>query len=103
IEGDSAFGFSGMEVETICRYNLPVCIVIMNNSGVYRGCDPNLNPNNKNDVPVTAFVKNSRYDKLIEAFGGKGYNVTTTAELKKAVEEGLASRKPVLINAVIDE
>jgi len=103
IEGDSAFGFNGMEVETICRYNLPVCIVVMNNNGVYRGCDPNLNPNVKDDVPVTAFVKGSRYDKLIEAFGGTGYNATTTEELRKAVEEGLASRKPVLINAVIDE
>ena len=41
IEGDSAFGFSGMEVETICRYNLPVCVVIMNNNGVYRGTDVN--------------------------------------------------------------
>lgn len=103
IEGDSAFGFSGMELETICRYDLPVCTIIMNNSGVYRGCDPNLNPNDKDDVPVTAFVKGSRYDMLIEAFGGKGYNVTTTAELKKALEEALELGKPTLINAVIDE
>ena len=41
VEGDSAFGFSGMEVETICRYNLPVCIVIFNNDGIYRGTDVN--------------------------------------------------------------
>ena len=41
IEGDSAFGFSGMEVETICRYNLPVCIVVFNNDGIYRGTDVN--------------------------------------------------------------
>jgi oxalyl-CoA decarboxylase len=41
VEGDSAFGFSGMETETICRYNLPVCIVIMNNNGVYRGDEKN--------------------------------------------------------------
>jgi len=41
IEGDSAFGFSGMEVETICRYNLPVCVVVFNNNGVYRGTDVN--------------------------------------------------------------
>ncbi len=41
IEGDSAFGFSGMEVETICRYNLPVCVVVMNNNGVYGGTDVN--------------------------------------------------------------
>ena len=37
IEGDSAFGFSGMELETICRYQLPVVVVILNNGGVYRG------------------------------------------------------------------
>lgn len=103
IEGDSAFGFSGMELETICRYNLPVCTVVFNNSGVYRGCDANLNPNVKDDVPVTAFVKGSRYDKLIEAFGGVGYNATTPDELAKAMTEAIASGKPVLINAVIDE
>src|SRR6266567_1462108 len=41
VEGDSAFGFSGMEIETICRYQLPVCIVIFNNDGIYRGTDVN--------------------------------------------------------------
>ena len=41
VEGDSAFGFSGMEVETICRYNLPVCVVVFNNDGIYRGTDVN--------------------------------------------------------------
>src|SRR5206468_11224794 len=41
IEGDSAFGFSGMEIETICRYNLPVCVVVFNNDGIYRGTDRN--------------------------------------------------------------
>src|SRR5712672_3099034 len=40
IEGDSAFGFSGMELETICRYELPVTTIIFNNNGVYKGCDP---------------------------------------------------------------
>ncbi len=39
IEGDSAFGFSGMELETICRYHLPIVTVILNNGGVYRGDD----------------------------------------------------------------
>jgi oxalyl-CoA decarboxylase len=103
IEGDSAFGFSGMELETICRYDLPVTTIIFNNNGVYKGCDPNLNPNVKDDVPVTAFVKGARYDKMIEAFGGIGYNATTPAELTKALTEAIASGKPALINAVIDE
>ena len=102
IEGDSAFGFSGMELETICRYRLPVVTVIFNNNGVYKGCDPNLNPTGP-DVAVTAFVKGARYDKMIEAFGGIGYNVVTPAELTKALTEAIAAGKPALINAVIDE
>jgi oxalyl-CoA decarboxylase len=101
IEGDSAFGFSGMEVETICRYNLPVCVVVFNNNGVYRGTD--LNPTGGPDVAPTVFVKNARYDKLMDAFGGVGVHATTPAELRKGMEDAIRSRKPTLINAVIDE
>ncbi|GGE64197.1 oxalyl-CoA decarboxylase [Massilia psychrophila] len=102
IEGDSAFGFSGMELETICRYDLPIVTIVFNNNGVYKGTDPNLNPNNANDVPVTSFVKGARYDKMIEAFGGIGYHVTTPAEMTAALSKAIASGKPSLINAVID-
>ncbi|HEY2337550.1 MAG TPA: oxalyl-CoA decarboxylase [Burkholderiales bacterium] len=100
IEGDSAFGFSGMEVETVCRYNLPVCIVVMNNNGVYKGTDKD--PTGRDPAP-TVFVKGARYDKLMDAFGGIGVNATTPAELKKAMEDAIRSKKPTLINAVIDE
>ena len=100
VEGDSAFGFSGMEVETICRYNLPVCVVVMNNNGVYKGTD--VDPTGRDPAP-TAFVKNARYEKLMEAFGGVGVYATTPAELRKAMEEAIRSRKPTLINAMIDE
>ena len=101
IEGDSAFGFSGMEVETVCRYNLPVCVVVMNNNGVYKGTD--INPTGGTDVAPTVFVKGARYDKIMEAFGGVGVNATTPADLRKAMEEAISSRRPTLINAVIDE
>jgi oxalyl-CoA decarboxylase len=101
IEGDSAFGFSGMEVETICRYNLPVCVVVFNNNGVYRGTD--VNPTGGPDVAPTVFVRGARYDKLMEAFGGVGVHATTPVELRTAMEEAIRSRKPTLINAVIDE
>jgi oxalyl-CoA decarboxylase len=100
VEGDSAFGFSGMEVETICRYKLPVCIVVFNNNGIYRGTD--VNPTGGPDVATTVFVKDSRYDKMMEAFGGAGVNVTTPDELKRAVDAAMDSGKPTLINAVID-
>lgn len=99
VEGDSAFGFSGMEVETICRYQLPVCVVIFNNDGIYRGTD--VNPAGS-DPATTVFVKGSRYDKMMEAFGGVGVNATTPDELRRAVNEAMDSGKPTLINAVID-
>jgi oxalyl-CoA decarboxylase len=100
VEGDSAFGFSGMEVETICRYKLPVCIVVFNNNGIYRGTD--VNPTGGPDVATTVFVKDARYDKIMEAFGGIGVHVTTPDELKRAVDAAMDSGKPTLINAVID-
>src|SRR5213596_3704548 len=101
IEGDSAFGFSGMEIETICRYNLPVCVVVFNNGGIYRGTG--VNPTGGADVASSLFVKDARYDKMMEAFGGVGMHATNAAELRKGMEEAIRSRKPTLINAVIDE
>jgi oxalyl-CoA decarboxylase len=101
VEGDSAFGFSGMDVETICRYNLPVCVVILNNNGVYRGDE--VNPTGGRDPAPLVFVKDARYEKLMEAFGGVGRYATTSAELRSAMEEAIRSRRPTLINAVIDE
>jgi oxalyl-CoA decarboxylase len=100
VEGDSAFGFSGMEVETICRYNLPVCIVVFNNNGIYRGTD--VNSTGSSDPATTVFVKDARYDKMMEGFGGVGVHVTTPDELKRAVDAAMDSGKPTLINAAID-
>jgi len=98
--GDSAFGFSGMEVETICRYNLPVCVVVFNNNGIYKGTDTN--PRGT-EVAPTVFVKDAKYELMMEAFGGKGVRASTRAELKAAIDEALASGKPTLVNAIIDE
>ncbi len=100
VEGDSAFGFSGMEVETICRYGLPVCVVVFNNNGIYRGT--NVNPTGGPDPATTVFVKDARYDKMMEAFGGVGVHVTTPDELARAVNKAMDSGKPTLINAAID-
>ena len=102
IEGDSAFGFSGMEVETICRYNLPVCVIVFNNNGIYKGTDKNQNPNG-GDVAPTVFVKGARYEMMMQAFGGVGVVANTPAELAKALDEAVASGQPTLINAIIDE
>ena len=100
VEGDSAFGFCGMEVETICRYKLPVCVVVFNNNGIYRGDGENWGGGD--DPATTSFVPDARYDKMMEAFGGVGAWVTTPDELRRAVNEALASGKPTLVNAAID-
>jgi oxalyl-CoA decarboxylase len=88
-----------MEIETICRYNLPVCVVVFNNDGIYRGTDRNTGGS---DPATTVFVKGARYDRMIEAFGGMGVNATSPDELRRAVNEAMDSGKPTLINAVID-
>lgn len=100
VEGDSAFGFSGMEVETICRYNLPVCIVIFNNNGIYRGDGENWGGGD--DPSTTVFVKDSQYDLMMKAFGGEGVTARNPDELRQSIAEAFASRKPTLINAMID-
>ena len=76
-------------------------MIVFNNNGIYRGSD--VNASGGADVAPTVFVKNARYDKMMEAFGGVGVHATTPAELAKALEEAVASGKPTLINAVIDE
>jgi oxalyl-CoA decarboxylase len=96
IEGDSAFGFSGMEIETICRYRLPIVILVFNNGGIYHGDKIGGAPS------PTGFIPNARYDKLIEAFGGTGYHVTDKASLGKALTDAVAAGRPALINCVID-
>ncbi len=98
--GDSAFGFSGMEIETVCRYKLPVCVVVFNNNGIYRGTDVNTT---SDDPAWTTFVKDSHYEMMAQAFGGIGVRVTSPSELSAAVNAAIDSGKPTLINAIIDE
>ncbi|MGA9677670.1 MAG: oxalyl-CoA decarboxylase [Mycobacterium sp.] len=98
IEGDSAFGFSGMEVETICRYRLPVTVVILNNGGVYRGDEVTTG----SDPAPTVLNAHAHHELIAEAFGGKGYHVTTSSELQKALTEAIASSGPSIIDCELD-
>ena len=96
IEGDSAFGFSGMDFSTICRFNLPVTVVIFNNGGIYNGVGVPLDKTT--DPAPTTLDIHARYDKLGDAFGAQTYYVQTPDELAKALTESIASKKPCLID-----
>lgn len=96
--GDSAFGFSAMEYETITRYNLPVTVIIMNNGGIYRGDEAN--PDHQ--FSCMLFNPNTRYDQLSIALGGEGVRVNTPEELAKALEDSIKSGKSTIIDAIID-
>lgn len=96
IVGDSAFGFSGMDFSTICRFRLPVTVCVFNNGGIYNGIGEPLDKTS--DPAPTTLDVNARYDKLGEAFGARTYYVTTPAEYEAALKEALESKAPALID-----
>ena len=96
IEGDSAFGFSGMDFSTICRFKLPVCVCVFNNGGIYNGIGKPLD--NTSDPAPTTLDVNARYDRLGDAFGAKSYYVTNPAEFASALTEAIASKAPAIID-----
>ncbi|KAM6450159.1 2-hydroxyacyl-CoA lyase 1 isoform 2-T2 [Liasis olivaceus] len=109
IEGDSAFGFSGMEVETICRHNLPIIIIIINNNGIYNGLDSKTWKDTLKlgepsiYAPPVALLPDARYEQIMSAFGGKGYFVQTPEELQAALKISLAEKLvPSLLNVMIN-
>jgi 2-hydroxyacyl-CoA lyase 1 len=102
IQGDSAFGFSGLELETAIRSNLPIVIVVMNNSGLYHGVEESVRANG--DLPSTALSKDTRYDVLANALGGEGYLVHDIADLNNALKsafDGVERGVTSLINVII--
>ena len=91
VEGDSAFGFSGMEVETICRYNLPVCVVVFNNNGVYKGTDKNPARRRHGAHPVRQGRPLRNDDAGLRR--RRRARPRRPAELAKALDEAVASRQ----------
>jgi len=102
IQGDSAFGFSGFEVEVAVRYNLPITFIILNNNGIYCGQAELPASRNPLEIPVTSLTPNSRYDKIIEAFGGRGFHVDDANRLAEVISEALNDKGPTLVNIAID-
>lgn len=99
IGGDSAFGFDGMEVEVACRYQLPITFVVLNNGGIYRGDFENLGADG--DPSPLTLTYNAHYEKVLEAFGGKGYYASTPEEVERMVGEAVESGKPSFVHVQI--
>ena len=114
IQGDSAFGFSGMECEVIARYNLRVIVVVLNNGGIYGGDrrDDNVKREASSSLKKigvshepapTAFQKDCQYELIMKAFGGTGITVDKPEHFETEITRALEEAKPALINVVVDE
>jgi len=107
VEGDSAFGFSGMELETMARYKLPILLVIFNNNGIYSGFESELYKEitSEGDTglcsPPTALLPMVRYDRMAGMLGLDGVIATSLSEIETAVTSGLARTTPSIVNIVI--
>ena len=124
LEGDSAFGFSAMEVETMSRYGMDILIFVMNNGGVYHGDSdtaedwlkmqdvtrqqsigvpsPASKGTENRGLRSTSLGFEVAYEKIAEACGGSGYLVRAPEELAKATEAGFRDTKVCIINVVIE-
>jgi 2-hydroxyacyl-CoA lyase 1 len=102
LSGDSAIGFSGMEMETLVRYNLPVKIVVLNNGGIGPGM-PEIPENPMFNMKPNSLIYGARYDKVMEAFGGKGLFVKEPKDIRKALDEAMAFPGPALVNIVLSQ
>jgi len=102
VSGDSAIGFSGMEMETVCRYQLPVKIVVFNNGGIGPG-HAEMPDNPLQNLRPNALIYGARYDRMMEAFGGKGFFIENPKDLKGALQEAMEFRGPALVNVRISQ
>lgn len=99
VQGDSAFGFTGMELETMVRYNLPVKLVVLNNGGIGIGVHP---LKEGQTAPPGNLTYGARYDGMLEALGGKGFYVKDPKDLRAALDAAMAFDGPALVNVQLN-
>ena len=99
VQGDSAFGFTGMEIETMVRYNLPVKLIVLNNGGIGGGVHP---LKEGQTAPPGNLTYGAHYEGMLEALGGKGYYVEDPKDLRKALDDAMAYNGPTLINVPLN-
>jgi acetolactate synthase-1/2/3 large subunit len=98
--GDGAFGFAGMEFDTLVRHNVPV-VAVMGNNGIW-GLEKHPMEFLYGYSVAADLQPELRYDKVVEALGGHGELVSRPEELRPALERAFASGKPALVNVLTD-
>jgi len=102
VSGDSAIGFSGMEMETLCRYGMPAKIVVFNNGGIGPGM-PEIPGNPMLNMRPNSLIWGARYDLMMQAFGGHGSYVEDPRDLRGALDEAMNFRGPALVNVKLSQ
>ena len=101
--GDGSFGMNLNELATAVSFNIPVIIVLMNNGvlGMVRQWQTLFF--DKHYSNTTLDKRQTKFTKIAEAFGALGFSAVNTDELKKALDEAIASKRPCVIDCAIDE
>ena len=101
IAGDGAFGLNGMEMETAVRFKLAMTVVIGNDGGWGQIRNPQLSFFGA-ERQVATSLPFTRFDRMVEALGGKGVQVTEPKQLRPALEQAMGSADVTCINVVLD-
>ncbi|MGZ3460616.1 MAG: thiamine pyrophosphate-dependent enzyme, partial [Archangium sp.] len=101
IQGDGSFGLNGMDFETALRFKLPMVCVVGNDAAWGQIRIPQVQMFGEDKSPGTLLAP-TRYDKVVEAFGGHGELVTEPAQIRPALERALASGTVACVNVMLD-
>jgi acetolactate synthase-1/2/3 large subunit len=100
ITGDGALGFYLAEMDTLARYRLPVVVIVGNDAGW--GLERELQSWATGGEPTVACeLAASRYDLVMQAFGGGGETIDRPEQVAPAIERAFASGVPYCINVRI--
>ena len=101
IQGDGAFGLNGMDYETAVRFKLPMVVVVGNDAAWGQILIPQRNLYGEDRSPATRLAP-TRYDRIVEAMGGRGEHVDDPAQLIPALERAFASGTVYCVDVAID-
>jgi acetolactate synthase-1/2/3 large subunit len=98
--GDGAFGFSGMEFDTLARHGVDI-VAVMGNNGVW-GLEKHPMEVMYGYSVAAELRPGTRYDSVVEALGCHGELVRSPAELRPALVRAFEANRPALVNVLTD-